>query len=921
LEKVKFHIVLAGYYYAQPHFFDGDQQKKPHIRKCMELPFQQTKAEMWNEVTDTICDLEFIQAMACAKMTYELVKDFNAVLKEIPDNAHNINEENEQQARLDKYAKDLVLYAKGEITTLKIPETIPFWGEEKINEEIERMKINPSRTDRLNNFINFLGHEAINLQNFACEFPHFALQQAWNYTDGGPVGNSATKGDHNTYKSLLLCISSSRPPWIPHPQSIFILKGHKDCVTAVAVTSDGKRAITGSKDKTCIIWDLSTGQAISILEGHTQPVNAVAITPDGKRAISGSNDYTCIIWDLTSYKAIYTLKGHTFYVTAVDITPDGNKAVSGSHDQTCIIWNLKSGLLISILKEQSSVDAVVISSDGKKVITGSLYDTYTLWDLASGQVMKTIGSNDAFRDSHTGKLLEGKSSNIHSLAITPDGKWAITGSYIGCTIWNLKTGKEICVLKGHGGDVNAVAVTPDGKRAISGSHDYTCIVWDLNTYKAIYSLKGHTSFVRAVAITPDGKRGISGSDDSTCIIWDLQTGQKMTPINVPTEKYNFRRFDDKNPVLATTTNGQKAISGSKDNTCILWDLNAGKTISTLIGHTSRITSVAITPDGNRALTGSWDHTCFVWDLNTGQPINTLKGHTFFVNAIDITRDGKRGISGSMDNTCIIWDLNTGKPINTFVGHTKDITSVAITPDNKRLVTSSWDKTSIIWNINTGRQVNTLVGHNDHVNAITITPNGKMAISGSDDNTCIIWDLKTGHAIKTTGRFAYRVLNIAITPDGKRASFGSNETNFIIWDVENGKKVGLFVTNSNVYSASFYPGGVIGSEGSGKIFILKANKEILCPLESIVTIKRIWDFKLQQYLPLSADCPLCGHRFEPSSSVLATIDTITKKSGLRPDQSPCLELPDEAWEDPGLLGNCPKCGAALKFNPFIAGGNN
>lgn len=34
---------------------------------------------------------------------------------------------------------------------------------------------------------------------------------------------------------------------------------------------------------------------------------------------------------------------------------------------------------------------------------------------------------------------------------------------------------------------------------------------------------------------------------------------------------------------------------------------------------------------------------------------------------------------------------------------------------------------------------------------------------------------------------------------------------------------------------------------------------------------------------------------------------------------CLELPDEAWEHPGLLGNCPKCGAELKFNPFIAGG--
>jgi hypothetical protein len=53
--------------------------------------------------------------------------------------------------------------------------------------------------------------------------------------------------------------------------------------------------------------------------------------------------------------------------------------------------------------------------------------------------------------------------------------------------------------------------------------------------------------------------------------------------------------------------------------------------------------------------------------------------------------------------------------------------------------------------------------------------------------------------------------------------------------------------------------------------------------------------------------------------LATIEGITKKAGLRPEQSPCLELPDEAWEEPGLLGFCPECGEELKFNPFIAGG--
>jgi hypothetical protein len=55
------------------------------------------------------------------------------------------------------------------------------------------------------------------------------------------------------------------------------------------------------------------------------------------------------------------------------------------------------------------------------------------------------------------------------------------------------------------------------------------------------------------------------------------------------------------------------------------------------------------------------------------------------------------------------------------------------------------------------------------------------------------------------------------------------------------------------------------------------------------------------------------------SVLETIKRINKRARLSNNQAPCLVLPNEAWEDPGLRGNCPKCGVALKFNPFIAGG--
>ena len=64
------------------------------------------------------------------------------------------------------------------------------------------------------------------------------------------------------------------------------LKGHTSYVKGVALTPDGRKAISGSGDKTVRVWDLGSGVCLNDLEGHTDIVMSVALTPNGRKAIS-----------------------------------------------------------------------------------------------------------------------------------------------------------------------------------------------------------------------------------------------------------------------------------------------------------------------------------------------------------------------------------------------------------------------------------------------------------------------------------------------------------------------------------------------------------------------------------------------------------------------------------------------------------
>jgi WD40 repeat protein len=221
----------------------------------------------------------------------------------------------------------------------------------------------------------------------------------------------------------------------------------------------------------------------------------------------------------------------------------------------------------------------------------------------------------------------------------------------------------------------------------------------------------------------------------------------------------------------------------------------------LQGHTAGVRSLAVSPDGRRLVSGSADNTLIIWDTTTDQPVGApLTGHTGWVNSVAFSPDGKLIASGSADQTVRLWNAETGKPEGEpLVGHSGSVWSVAFSPDGKTLASGSDDLTIMLWDVATRKLLgDPLTGHEDTIYSIAFSPDGKTLASGDGNSTIYLWDTATWKPISDPLSADNWVLSLAFNPKtGILASTGADR-NVTFWDVSTGEQLNVLKTDHQNY---------------------------------------------------------------------------------------------------------------------------
>ena len=335
------------------------------------------------------------------------------------------------------------------------------------------------------------------------------------------------------------------------------------------------------------------------------------------------------------------------------------------------------------------------------------------------------------------------------------------------------------------------------------------ILADLAYWQGIWHRLGRRmDVVTRVAFSPDGKSALSGSDDNSLILWDIATG------------HIIRRFvGNISPVtgVAFSPDGRTALSSSyRTNELILWDMATGQAIHRFGDLTSPAFAYmqVFGPDGRTALSASSDGTITLWDVATRQAIRQFKGHTAAVNAVAFSPDGRTALSSGSDQTLILWDVATGQAIRHFEGHTAAVNAVAFSPDGRTALSSGDDQTLILWDVATHQILRRFTGHTSPVTTVVFGSDGRTALSGAADGTIILWGLYSGVDMRRFVGHTGGVTTVAFSPDGRSALSGSTDTTLISWDVATGQALRHLTGYTGAINAvAFSPNGTTALSGA------------------------------------------------------------------------------------------------------------
>ncbi|XP_017595332.1 PREDICTED: kinesin-like protein KIF21B isoform X1 [Corvus brachyrhynchos] len=322
-------------------------------------------------------------------------------------------------------------------------------------------------------------------------------------------------------------------------QCVSVAEGHTKPVLCLDATDE--LLFTGSKDRSCKMWNLVTGQEIASLKGHPNNVVSIKYCSHTGLVFTVSTSYIKV-WDIRdSARCIRTLTSSgqvisgdacagttTRTVTSVQgehqinqiaLNPTGTTLYAAAGNSVRV-WELSRlqpvGKLSGHIGPVMCLTVNQTASNHDLVVTGSKDHYVKVFELSEGMV-GNIGPTHNFEPPHY--------DGIECLAI--QGDVLFSGSRDnGIKKWDLEQQELIQQIpNAHKDWVCALAFIPGRPMVLSACRGGVIKVWNVDTFTPVGEIKGHDSPINAICT--NSKHIFTASSDCRVKLWNYVPG--LTP--------------------------------------------------------------------------------------------------------------------------------------------------------------------------------------------------------------------------------------------------------------------------------------------------------------------------------------------------------------------------------------------------------
>ncbi|XP_036064027.1 kinesin-like protein KIF21A isoform X16 [Onychomys torridus] len=357
------------------------------------------------------------------------------------------------------------------------------------------------------------------------------------------IGSMSDESDSSlseVHRGIINPFPASKGPRTSSLQCVHIAEGHTKAVLCVDSTDD--LLFTGSKDRTCKVWNLVTGQEIMSLGVHPNNVVSVKYCNYTSLVFTVSTSYIKV-WDIReSAKCIRTLasSGQVTLGEACSASTSRTVAIPSGENQINQIalnptgtflyaasgnavrmWDLKrfqsTGKLTGHLGPVMCLTVDQISNGQDLIITGSKDHYIKMFDVTEG-ALGTVSPTHNFEPPHY--------DGIEALTIQGDNLFSGSRDN-GIKKWDLaQKGLLQQVPNAHKDWVCALGLVPGHPVLLSGCRGGILKLWNVDTFVPVGEMRGHDSPINAICV--NSTHIFTAADDRTVRIWkahNLQDGQ------------------------------------------------------------------------------------------------------------------------------------------------------------------------------------------------------------------------------------------------------------------------------------------------------------------------------------------------------------------------------------------------------------